>query len=114
MPRSDQLGQRIREIATALYLFWRKRIARPENEVERSEVDLPEITFDLSFLDEWTPADVEVPEAGGLDVDYHRERREGDLQRWFHQRAAEIARRAAEREQRLEEGSDRLEAQRAS
>ena len=99
-------------LGLTVYLFWRKRIARPETEGERSEVDLPEITFDLSFLNEWTPVDVEDPEAGDLDVDYDRERQESDLQRWFHQRAAEIARRAAEREQRLEEGSDRLEAQR--
>lgn len=58
--------------------------------------ELPEIEFDLSFL-----ADNDAPtlrtEAGQFNVRYDRERQERNLEEGFRQRAAEVARRAAQR-----------------
>jgi MFS family permease len=61
--------------------------------------DLPEITFDLSFLDQREAVDVEQAEVGDLEMRDDRKRQESNLEEWFRERAAEIARRATERDQ---------------
>ncbi len=64
------------------------------------EIDpLPEVKFDLSLLHELEPIDVEQPEVGDLEVGNNREWQESNLEEWFRQRAAELARRAAKRHQ---------------
>ncbi len=67
---------------------------------------LSEINFDMSFLHQLEPVDVEEPEIGDLHVRNDREWQESNLEEWFRQRAAELARRAT---QRHEAGVDRLE-----
>src|SRR4029079_14256827 len=52
-----------------------------------------------SLLDQGEAIDVEEPEVGDLHVRNDRKWQEGHLEGWFRERAAEIARRAAKREQ---------------
>jgi hypothetical protein len=59
---------------------------------------LPEIRFDLSFLDQREPVDVEQAEVGDPDMRNDTQRQERDLQEGFRQRTAELARRSSERE----------------
>src|SRR5262245_55646797 len=59
---------------------------------------LPEIAFDLSFLDQREAVDIEQAEVRDLQMRYDRQRQESDLQEGFRQRTAELARRSAERE----------------
>ncbi len=67
---------------------------------------LPEVNFDMSFLHQLEPVHVEEPEIGDLHMRNDREWQESNLEEWFRQRAAELARRAT---QRHEAGVDRLE-----
>jgi hypothetical protein len=80
----------------------------PELHDRTSADEVGEITFDLSFLMEGRaasraggPETVEAEPAEGrhLQTGDHRERKERNLEEWFRQRAAEVARRAAERQQ---------------
>jgi hypothetical protein len=81
-----------------------------QSEVEsapRLEDDgLPEIRFDLSFLDQREPAAVEPAEAGDHEMRNDTQRQERDLQEGFRQRTAELARRSTERE---DDGPSRVE-----
>ncbi len=79
--------------------------------------NLPEIKFDLSFLTERTEPELVFDESSifdkreAVDVekpvvrDFHmrddRQRQESNLEEWFRERAAEIARSAAERPERF-------------
>jgi MFS family permease len=80
--------------------------------------NLPDITFDLSFLTEPAPSllhkrkpvDVEEAKVGYFHVRDDRERQERNLEEGFRQRAAEVARRAAERYQRGANGLESLQA----
>ena len=90
---------------------------------QRSEDDalaaIGEIAFDLSFLtegrstslvDQREAIDVEKAEVGNLQVRDNREGKERNLEEWFRQRAAEVARSAAERYQRGANGFEGLQA----
>ncbi len=70
--------------------------------------EVGDITFDLSFLtegralsliDQREAVHVEQAEVGNLQVGDNRERKERNLEEWFRERAAEVARCAAERYQ---------------
>ena len=78
-----------------------------------------EISFDLSFLtegrtpslvDEREAIDVEQAEVGNLQVRDDGQGKERNLEEWFRQRAAEVARSAAERYQRGANGFEGLQA----
>ena len=69
----------------------------PEIRFDLSFLEVPEIKFDLSFLDQSELVDVEESEASDLDMANHWGRQERDLEERFRQRATEVARRAAER-----------------
>jgi MFS family permease len=73
---------------------------------EAEDDPLPPVNFDMSFLHQLEPVDVEEPEIGDLHVGNDREWQESNLEEWFRQRAAELARRSAQRHQ---PGVDRLE-----
>jgi hypothetical protein len=70
----------------------------PEIKFDLSFLEVPEIKFDLSFLDRRELVDGEEAEVGGLHMPYHARRQERDLEEGFRERAAEVARRAAERD----------------
>jgi MFS family permease len=81
--------------------------------------EVADISFDLSFLtegrtpslvDEGETIHVEQAEVGDLQVRDHRERKERNLEEWFRQRAAEVARCAAERYQGGAHGLEGLKA----
>jgi MFS family permease len=92
----------------------RKAAAQREAAVLSSFDNLPDITFDLSFLTARPPSllhereavHVEETEVRNFHVRDDREREERNLEERFRQRAAEVARRAAERYQR---GADHFE-----
>jgi hypothetical protein len=70
----------------------------PEIKFDLSFLEVPEIKFDLSFLDRRELADGTEAEVGGLHMRYHARRQERDLEEGFRERAAEVARRAAKRD----------------
>jgi hypothetical protein len=70
-----------------------------EDSAPRLEDDgLPEISFDLSFLDHREAADIEPAEEGQLQMRFDRQQQESDLLEGFRQRTADLQRLAAERE----------------
>jgi MFS family permease len=81
----------------------------PEIVFDLSFLKTPEIKFDLSFLDEREPVHVEKAKVGDLQVRNDNQRQERDLEEGFRQRAAEVARRAAQRYQSGVHGFERLE-----
>jgi MFS family permease len=66
----------------------------------------PPVNFDMSFLHQLEPVHVEKTEVGDFHVGNDREWQESNLEEWFRQRAADLGRRAAQRQQA---GTDRLE-----
>ena len=86
-------------LVLALVILKRRRPAAVASEALADAVDgeIPEVNFDLSFLHELEPIDVEQTEVGDLHVGNDREWKESNLEEWFRQRAADIARRATER-----------------
>lgn len=66
----------------------------------------PAVNYDMSFLHEIEPIHVEKTEIGDLHVGNDREWQESNLEEWFRQRAAELARRSTQRHQ---PGANRLE-----
>ena len=97
-----------------VYLLQRGRVAAPAEDGVTEMADapalasdaLPDVNFDMSFLHQLEPIHVEETEIGDLHVGNDREWQESNLEEWFRQRAAEIARRAAKRHQT---SVDRLE-----
>jgi MFS family permease len=81
----------------------------PEIVFDLSFLKTPEIKFDLSFLDQGEPVNVEKAKVGDLQVRNDNQRQERDLEEGFRQRAAEVARRAAQRYQSGVHGFERLE-----
>jgi MFS family permease len=81
----------------------------PEIVFDLSFLKTPEIKFDLSFLDQREPVHVEKAKVGDLQVRNDNQRQERDLEEGFRQRAAEVARRAAQRYQSGVHGFERLE-----
>lgn len=104
-------------LGLTVFLAWpAKQAAAPSVTAEEKDYvflpgfnDLPDIKFDLSFLNELPEIEFDLsflaePEvavaktgAGQFNVDYDRERQERNLDEGFRQRAAEVARRAAQR-----------------
>jgi hypothetical protein len=70
----------------------------PEIKFDLSFLEVPEIKFDLSFLDRRDLVDSQEAELGDLHIRYRARRQERDLEEGFRERAAEVARRAAERD----------------
>jgi MFS family permease len=102
-------------------------LRRPAVKQAPTRQKVPEIEFDLSFLtvardatlvhtpnnslfDEREFVHVEQAEVADLHVRNHDQWQERHLEKWFRERAADIARRAAEREQRGPYVLERLEA----
>jgi MFS family permease len=102
-------------------------LRKPASERRPATADLPEIEFDLSslvaaqrgepgyepwvsLLDESKFVHVEEAEAADLHMRNHDQWKERHLEKWFRERAAEIARRAAQREERGAYVLERVEA----
>ena len=101
-------------------------LRRPATAPAPVRATIPEIEFDLSFLtverggpvagsngsllDEREFVHVEKAEVADLHVRNHDQWQERHLEKWFRERAADITRRAAEREQRGPYVLERLEA----
>ncbi len=64
-------------------------------------------------VDQGEAIDIEQAEIGDLQMWDDRQRKEGDLEEWFRQRTAELARRRAERNQRAANRLERLQAHQA-
>jgi MFS family permease len=92
-----------------VYLLQRGRQAPVAESAEDAAPEsdaVPPVNFDMSFLHQLEPVDVEQSEIGDFHVGNDREWQESNLEEWFRQRAAELARRSAQRHQ---PGVNRLE-----
>ena len=97
--RGDQMTSRRERRAVADALASLPEIDNlPEIRFDLSFLEVPEIKFDSSFLDQPELVDVEGAEVGDLHMGNPRGWQERDLDEGFRQRATEVARHATERQ----------------
>jgi MFS family permease len=81
-------------VGLTVFLFMRKSDARAEPAARPQTPEPPQ----ASEVDQSEAIDVEQPEIRDFEMGNYRKWQEGHLEEWFRQRAAELARRSAERE----------------